>query len=192
MSNRVAGPRGRGWTSVRPAARRRRPMAYALALALLSAGAAAGAAGLLDFGQQNQEPVIPDPIPKVPDPPDTQEFYVTKLATNRFAIDPASVAIDAERVIRFTLLVTSSSEVRNVSYEAIRCSTGEHRLLALARADGSWVQVKTGGWRKITNDDSVNRPRLVLMWRWCEGDAAASLKPTELVRRLKDGNPLAP
>lgn len=130
------------------------------------------------------EVTLPDPMPAVPPPERTVGFYVSPTTTNRFAIDPQSLGIDEGKVVRFTLVVTSSSGVRNVSYEAIACDRGEQRLLAIARTDGSWVVLRNSQWRPLDVDDQRNRQMPELYGRFCDGGGAAATTPAGLLERL--------
>ena len=66
----------------------------------------------------------------------------------RYFIDGATLNVDPKGVIRYTLVVRSSSGVDNVSFEAINCKSDEYRVYALGRPDGTWAG-RGGGWRPI-------------------------------------------
>jgi hypothetical protein len=113
------------------------------------------------------------------------EFYVSPTTTNRFAVDGASLAIDQERLVRFTLVVTSRSGARNVSYEAMRCDRGDRRLLAVGRADGSWALVPGSTWQPVNAGDLVNRQHAELFRRLCSAGSAAAPKADRLAAKLR-------
>ena len=52
-------------------------------------------------------------------------FYVSPTTTLDFAVDAKSVSVTEEGIVRFVLVITSQSGASNISYEGIRCSTGE-------------------------------------------------------------------
>jgi hypothetical protein len=111
---------------------------------------------------------------------------------NRCEIDADTLAIDEERLVRYALVITSPSGVRNVSYEALRCDRRERRILALGRPDGSWSVLPDSPWRDLPRGDSRNGHHGELFQRLCEGGAAASLTPERLRQRLRETprNPL--
>jgi hypothetical protein len=167
------------------------PLSVMLGL-LLGALVAAAGAGAQDIGlmgpkDQLFDASLPDPMPAVPKAADTVEFYVSPVTTNRFAIDPASLRVEQERVVQFTLIVTSRAGARNVSYEAMRCDRGDQRLLAIARADGSWSVLRNSRWQHLNTGDTVNRHHPELFARLCSGGAAASLDTARLIERLRSG-----
>ncbi len=59
----------------------------------------------------------------------------------------------APPVVRFTLVARSPSGVDNVSYEGLRCPR-EHRLYAVARAEGSWSG-RDSDWREFARGTSL-------------------------------------
>lgn len=160
---------------------------FALFALLAPAPAQAQNVGLTGPRDQAVEADLPDPMPAVPRAADAVEFYVSPVTTNRFAVDPASLRVERERVVQFMLIVTSGTGVRNVSYEALRCDRGEQRLLAIARTDGSWSVLRNSPWRPLNTSDTVNRHHPELFARLCTGGAAASLDAARLVERLRSG-----
>jgi hypothetical protein len=181
-----------GLASLPSAGRTSLPSAWLTSLASALLGAvlaalvpsAAGAQSLFRDPEPRIEATLPDPWPSVPPAEKTVGFYVSPTTTNRFAVDPKSIAIDGGKVVRFTLLITSASGVRNVSYEALACDRAEQRLLAIARADGSWSVLRNSSWRPLNLDDTVNRHMPELYRRLCEGGGAAGASPQALVARL--------
>jgi hypothetical protein len=111
------------------------------------------------------------------------------LGGQRIAIDASSLAIDRERVVRYTLVVTGSGGARNVSYEAMRCDTRERQILALGRPDGSWAAVADPRWRPIERRDEASRHPVAVHERLCEGGAAAATTAPRLAARLRQASP---
>lgn len=184
--------------SAPPAARADPPARLPRFACVVGVAVAIGAASTVapaqtPFGREfsQQEAVLPDPMPGVPPPEKTLEFYVSPTTTNRFAVDPASFGIDGRTVVRFMLIVTSSSGVRNVSYEAFRCDSAEQRLLAIARLDGTWSILKNSAWEPLDRA-SRNRQRPELYSRLCEGSAVAGRTPEKLEVRMRSRQFIAP
>ncbi|MCC8995721.1 MAG: CNP1-like family protein [Nitrosomonas sp.] len=91
-------------------------------------------------------------LPTYPDTRSLLEFDVSSgaITDNQYLIDPASISVGEDGVIRFTLVVKSSSGALNISYEGIRCSTTERKLYALGRDDKTWAQPRVSEWEKLT------------------------------------------
>jgi len=116
-----------------------------------------------DFEEENKPwTEMATQLPPVPEPSALTVFPVSGATSYVFAIDRQSIAIGSDGVFRFTLVATSSSGVRNVSYEGIRCQTQEKKLYATARSDGTWVRSRTSAWTRI-EEVGNNRQEAALM-----------------------------
>jgi hypothetical protein len=88
-------------------------------------------------------------------------FYVSPTTTLEFAVDAKSVSVTEEGIVRFVLVVTSQSGASNISYEGIRCSTGEKKLYAIGQTHGSWSVARKDVWDTII-DRGINRQHAAL------------------------------
>lgn len=89
------------------------------------------------------------------------EFSASVVATNRFFIDGSTLSVGKDGVVRYVLIVKTPGGATNVTFEGIRCATGEHRLYASGRADGTWANARQTAWRPIENKP-VNRHHAAL------------------------------
>lgn len=90
-----------------------------------------------------------------------QPFYVSATTENRFMLDPETISVGSDGVVRYVLVVESAAGARNVSYEGIRCESAERRLYAFGRADGSWSPARGKLWLPIQGN-SLNRQHAAL------------------------------
>jgi hypothetical protein len=86
-------------------------------------------------------------LPPYPGESGLIEFPVSSDATFRFFIDPASLSVADDGVVRYTLVARSPSGVSNITYEGIRCSNKSYRVFAQG-AGGRWTP-RDGEWREI-------------------------------------------
>jgi hypothetical protein len=93
--------------------------------------------------------------PALPRERDLIEFFVAATSDFRFFVDPASISVTEGGEVRYTLVARSSAGAQNVTYEGMRCNSGEVRLYAIGR-DGGWGG-RAGDWRPI-------QPRSVQRW----------------------------
>jgi hypothetical protein len=123
--------------------------------------AACGSTGGKSDWEREHERELPPPeqsvaLPPYPEEKRLIEFFVAATSEFRFFVDAASISVsNSDRVVRYTLVARSSAGADNVSFEALRCPTGEVRIYAFGR-DGAWVPT-TGKWRAI-------EPRSVQRW----------------------------
>jgi CNP1-like family len=77
------------------------------------------------------------------------EFPVSTGTSFRFFIDPASLSVGADGVVRYVLVARSPTGVDNVSYEGMRCGVpGMVRVYAFAQG-GKWSRNANSEWREI-------------------------------------------
>ena len=121
-------------------------------------------------------------LPVPPQTADLVEFFVSHSSPNRFYVDLTSLQIGADSVVRYVLVVETPSGVRNVSFEGLRCQTGERKLYATGRADGTWADVYSPRWIGIANN-SYNRHHMALARDYfCE-----QVVPVRDVQTMRDG-----
>ena len=121
------------------------------ALAFFAVAAAAQPAGEKSEWEKGQE--LRDwkegdlKLPAYPGNQGLIELQVQGTNSFRFYIDPASLAVGPDGVVRYTLVARSPSGFANVSYEGIRCATAEYRTFAFGN-DGRWA-ARDSEWRRI-------------------------------------------
>jgi hypothetical protein len=77
-------------------------------------------------------------------------FYVSPAIPFAFFVDPTSISIGSDGVVRYAVIARSASGATNVSYEGIRCETNEGRAYAFGRSDGTWSEARNARWIPIT------------------------------------------
>lgn len=114
------------------------------------------------------------------------EFRVDGGSNFRFYIDPASVEVSEERVVRYTLVAISPNGYENVTYEGMHCKSNEFRIYARGH-EGRWSEERGGQWRPI-------EPRSIQRWHnelrrryFCVHYNAAVLDAAEAVDALRRG-----
>lgn len=100
-------------------------------------------------------------LPPAPVPEKMQSFYVSAATDNRFLIDPATLTVGADGVVRYVLLVLTPNGGRNLTFEGMRCETRERRIYASGRSDGTWSKSRNNDWTKI-QDVYANRHHAAL------------------------------
>jgi len=96
-----------------------------------------------------------DPDWKEVDVPPPPAFNRDKLVpidmpphiTLKLGVDPATLSISSDSVVRYVMVATSSSGTINAMYEGIRCMTGEVKVYARFSSSGQWRSVDNPQWR---------------------------------------------
>lgn len=84
------------------------------------------------------------------------EFFVSSASSFRFFIDPRSLSVGEDGVVRYTLVARSPSGAETISYEGIRCAGGLYRVYAFGNG-GAWSRNSRADWREI-------EPKSVQRW----------------------------
>jgi len=121
--------------------------------------------------------------PAAPQDADLLPFY-TSLSGLSFAVDAKSLTIDKDGVARFTMVATSKSGAKNVSYEGLRCATMERKLYAVGSADGSWTRARDPQWLPIAIAGSTV-PHGTLAKEYICKDSRIPGKATAIVNDLR-------
>ena len=102
-------------------------------------------------------------LPAYPKDENLIEFEVRPAGSFRFYVDAASVASGADGIVRYAVVVRSSSGAENVSYDGLRCSADAHRVFATGRsAEQTWLPARTSEWKRLALG-ALGRHHLVLM-----------------------------
>ena len=125
-------------------------------------------------------------LPPYPQTDKLLEFYASPTSSNRYYIDTASIDIGSDEVVRYSLVVKTPRGATNVSFEGIRCATGELRLYAFGHADNTWSRARSGGWARIYNS-TVNRHHAALAREFLCPNGIAVRTRDEAVDALKRG-----
>lgn len=105
---------------------------------------------------------------------------------HHFFVDPDSVSVGSDGVVRYTLVIKTAGGATNVSFEGIRCETREQKYYATGRADKIWVPARNPQWRYIEYKE-VNAQHITLYGEYlCRREAVAGTAE-QMVQTLRRG-----
>lgn len=107
--------------------------------------------GQFDFDFENEKPwlELSAQLPPPPKPENLVEFNVSSATRNKHFVDTASIRVGEDKVVRYSVVIEAAGGAKNVSFEGMRCATGERRLYAYGQPDGSWSKARNTGWEGI-------------------------------------------
>jgi len=141
---------------------------------LLAASAASSGAGFEDEDEARKWQEMEVEFPAFPKQEGLIAFYVSAVTENRFFVDPGSISIGGDGVVRYVLVVESGAGARNVSYEGMRCEARERRLYAFGRSDGAWSKSRNSQWERV-REAAGNRHHAALFQEYfCPGGVIVS------------------
>jgi CNP1-like family len=103
-------------------------------------------------------------------------------------IDPDSLSVGGDRVVRYTLVIVSSSGVRNISYEGLHCGKHEYRRYAYGSGD-TWFPIEAAPWQRVS-DTGMEHYRHVLYWDYLCNPLRPNLDAAAMISRIR--NPSGP
>ncbi len=152
-----------------------------------------GATGQVLAGENDGEDYRPSrwqeveaTFPLPPSETTLKEFFVSAATTNRFYVDLASISVGSDGVVRYVLVAQTAEGGRNISFEGIRCESGQRRIYALGRSDGSWSAARNKEWVRI-RDVTANRQHAALYSSYFCPLGVAVLSADEARDALKRG-----
>jgi len=110
----------------------------------------AGAAGLASAQLVPDDPDWKEQEAPKPPPLRTSGLIALEMrgSTLRFGVDPASISIGPDGIVRYVVVATSPSGTVNAMYEGVRCTSGEVKVYARHNPDTGWVPGK-GEWQPL-------------------------------------------
>lgn len=67
-------------------------------------------------------------------------------------IDPATVSVGTDGVVRYVVVMRNASGSTSAAYEGIRCTTDEVKTYARTNSGDEWVSIGAQRWRSITDN----------------------------------------
>ncbi len=89
------------------------------------------------------------------------DIDVAKFSNLRFGIDPNTISLTPDGVVRYVVVANSSTGARNALYEGIRCVTGEVKVYA-RHTGQDWNLTTDPTWRALQDPGQPSRHSLSL------------------------------
>jgi len=112
-------------------------------------------------------------------------FDVSINSALQFGVDPATITIGKDGVVRYVIVARSASGAVNGLYEGMRCSTGEVRTYARYNASGGWNRSENNEWRSMWGNPATRHTFMFARQGGCSGNATP-LSVQDIVRSLRN------
>ena len=141
-----------------------------------------------------QAQVAPDdPDWKESEAPPAPTFSTDKLlplamppyVSVKFGIDPATLAISPDGIVRYVVVTQNGSGTVNAMYEGIRCATGEVKTYARANDARTWSTVTEPTWRGLTDNLPSKHAWVFAHQAACDGRATTANSTAAIIKALK-------
>lgn len=139
------------------------------------------------YDEDAPKPEIEVPLPPPPQAANLLRYRTDATTSNEIFIDTASLVFndDDQEMVSYTILIRGAGGGENVTFESLRCVSGERRVLAYGKRDGTWSPVAKPKWVSI--EDSRNNRQYYEFWRdvFCRGGAVVPRR--EALLNIKQG-----
>lgn len=88
-------------------------------------------------------------LPAFPASKNLIPFEASPVTRNQHFVDATSISVGKDAVLRYTVVIEAPSGAKNISFEGMRCDTGERRLYAYGHSDGTWSLARSPTWQEI-------------------------------------------
>ena len=104
-------------------------------------------------------------------------------STLNFGVDPASVTLGSDGVVRYVVVAASPGGAVNAMYEGLRCTTGDVKVYARHSPDSGWVPVRGADWLPLHDRAQARHSLLIARTGACVG-RGANRSAQQIVRDL--------
>lgn len=112
-------------------------------------------------------------LPAAPKPETLQLIDMGPVSPHRHLLDTASLSVGEDGVVRYAMVVRTAGGAENISFEGMRCATGERKLYAFGRADGQWARNRYARWEPIPARQEGHYLRELFFHYFCAGGEGA-------------------
>jgi hypothetical protein len=123
-------------------------------------------------------------LPAYPKADDLVSFPGAGQSPHQFLLDTRTLAIGADGVVRYTLVIKTAGGATNVAREGIRCEARELKTYAIGQKNATWQAARDPQWRRIEYRAVNNYHGTLYTDFLCDGsDPVKNVQ--EIVKRLR-------
>ena len=125
------------------------------------------------------------PPPPIPNLQKLVPFEFKVNAALHYGIDPQSITVGKDRVVRYVIVAQSAAGATNVIYEGIRCDTAEFKVYARYYPDEGWHSPDQIEWKSLYDRQMPPHTLALARAGACIGKAPTS-SAAQLVNDLRN------
>jgi CNP1-like family len=96
-------------------------------------------------------------------------FEVMKASALSYGIDPNTLSVGEDGVVRYVMVARSSSGALNVLYQGIRCATAEAKTYGRLSDKGTWNASPDAEWQALSFRGPTRPAMILARLGVCEG-----------------------
>lgn len=103
--------------------------------------------------------------------------------TVRVGIDPATVTVGQDGVVRYVVVMSNATGTVNAAYEGIRCASDQVKIYARAGASGEWSVIPEPAWRDVNGNQPSKHAMVFARLAAC--DVRVANRQAEVIQALQ-------
>lgn len=127
---------------------------------------------------------------EVPPPPPlrTERLIPVEIprSTLSFGVDPASISVGQDGIVRYVVVARSPSGVINANYEGIHCQLANVKVYARHNPDSGWVKARDPQWVPLHGTPNSRHSLVIARTGACMGQGA-NQPASRIARDLASG-----
>lgn len=156
------------------------PIPKVLGVCMACLALCAGAQNTLENPNWVEEQVPPPPpYSKANLIPIEMPLYVSL----KVGVDPSTVAVGADGIVRYVVVMLNATGTANAAYEGIRCFTDEVKTYARVGSSGEWALISDPQWKPVNDNMPSRHAQAIARQGACDTRAAPST--AEVLKALK-------
>jgi hypothetical protein len=108
----------------------------------------------------------------------------------KVGVDPATITVGADGVVRYVIVMTNSTGSTNAVYEGIRCVSDEVKTYARRSAAGEWAVLVNPLWKAVNDNLPSRHAQAFARQGGCQNRLATSKQ--EIIAALGSGRKPGP
>ncbi len=125
-------------------------------------------------------------LPAFPERENLVPFKVGSVSDKQYFIDGKSISIGSDEVIRYSLVVLSSAGAQSISFEGMRCATGERRVYAFGHSNSTWSKARSNKWIRLQGGSNNHHVALYADY-FCTVAERAIVSQQDAIQILRHG-----
>jgi hypothetical protein len=93
-------------------------------------------------------------------------------STLKFGVDPSSISVGQDGIVRYVVVARSSSGVINANYEGIHCQMASVKVYARHNPDSGWVKARDPQWVPLHGTPNSRHSLIIARTGACLGHGA--------------------
>jgi hypothetical protein len=137
--------------------------------------------------------LVEDPDWKETDAPPPPTFNTNTLVpivmppyvTLKFGVDPDTLTITPDGIVRYVMVATNASGSVNAMYEGIRCATDQVKTYARHNSSAGWTVIKEPQWRNVTDNLPSKHAMAFARQGACDNRTTTASTVGDIIKSLK-------